>query len=123
MVNVGAKKIFLIDDEKPMTQLVSTLLGLNGFTFASENDAEAGLKRLLAEDCDAIIVDLMMPRLDGLTLIGTLRDSPRHGKTPILVLSAKSLTDSERKSLLGFNVRFLPKPITPSRLLAAVREL
>lgn len=116
------KTIFLIDDEKPMTQLVGCLLGLKGYTLQSENDAEAGLTRLLDEDCDAVIVDLMMPRMDGLSLIGKLRGSDRHQKTPILALSAKNLTDQERKSLLAYNVRFIPKPVSPTRLLAVVRE-
>lgn len=117
-----AKKVFLIDDERPMTQLVGYLLGYNGFTLASENDGQKGLARVLEEDFDCVIVDLMMPGMDGFSVIGRLRGTQRHGKTPIIALSAKNLTDAERKTLLSNNVRFVPKPVSPSRLLAVVRE-
>ena len=115
-------KIFLIDDEKAMTQLVGALLGIRGYAMTSENDPNEGLRRLLDEDCDAIIVDLMMPGMDGLALVGSLRESPRHARTPIVVLSGKNLSDAERKALLIHKVRFVPKPITPSKLMEVVRE-
>lgn len=116
------KRVFLIDDEKPMTELLSVLLGLNGASLASDNDPESGLARLLESDWDAVVVDLMMPELDGLTVVERLRRSARHAKTPIIVLSAKTVTDEERKRLVEHSVRFVAKPVTPSRLISAVRE-
>lgn len=116
------KKIFVIDDEQSMTQLVSALLGLKGYKILSDNDPRRGLERLATEECDALIVDLMMPGLDGLSLVGKLRGTERLAKLPIIVLSAKTLTDAERKALLGYGVRFTQKPIAPSRLLEVVRE-
>ena len=116
------KKIFVIDDEEDMTILVGTLLGYRGFEVLSSNEPEKAMGRLLDESVDAIIVDLMMPGLDGFSMIGRLRESPRHGATPIIVLSSKLLDDAERKSLLLSKVRYVPKPVSPVQLVRMVRE-
>ena len=116
------KRIFLIDDEAEMTQLAGSLLKFSGFQVETANDPVAGLARLLNEDFDAIVIDLMMLPLDGHSLLRQLRESPRHSETPIIVLSAKSLDGDERKSLLLSKVRYLPKPVSPSRLVQIVRD-
>lgn len=116
------KRIFLIDDEAAMTDLVGRVLSLRGYALSHSNDSVAAVDRALSEDFDAIIVDLMMPRLDGFAIIERLRSSPRHAGTPILVLSARDLTDEERKELLQRHTRFIQKPFSPGRLFEAVRD-
>ncbi len=114
------KRVFLVDDEVDMTQLVGALLKFKGYQLDTSNDPEAALERLLVEDFDCVVMDLMMPRLDGLALLEILRSKGRN--MPIVVLSAKSLEDSERKALLSFGARFVPKPISPTRLVQIVQE-
>lgn len=117
------KRILLIDDESAMTDLVGRVLTMRGYALESRNNPVDGVARALEENFDAVIVDLMMPDLDGFAVLGQLRASPRHAQTPIMVLSARNLSDEERKRLLQFGVRFIPKPFTPARLFDAVRAV
>lgn len=106
-----------------MTDLVGRVLTLRGYAMSHSNDPVAALDRALAEDFEALILDLMMPRLDGFALLERLRASERHARTPIIVLSARDLDDEERKRLMQWEVRFVPKPFTPGRLFEAVRDV
>ena len=117
------KRIFIIDDEENMTELMTQLLTYKGFETAFANDPTVALNRLLGENFDLVMLDLMMPGMDGFAVIGKLRESPRHDKTPILALSAKTLDNDERKSLLTSNVRYIAKPASPSRLIQIVRDI
>lgn len=106
-----------------MTDLVGRVLTLRGYALAHSNDAAEALERALAEDFDALILDLMMPRMDGFAVLQRLRESDRHARTPIIVLSARDLNDEERKRLLQWNVRFVPKPFSPGKLYEVVRDV
>jgi CheY-like chemotaxis protein len=117
------KRIYIIDDEENMTGLISLLLGYKGFETVSANHSTQALDRLLGESFDMVILDLMMPGMDGFALIAKLRESPRHDKTPIVALSAKTLENDERKALLMSDVRYVAKPVSPSRLVQIVRDI
>ncbi len=106
-----------------MTDLVGRVLTLRGYAMSHSNDPVAALERALAEDFEIVILDLMMPGLDGFSVLQRLRASERHARTPIIVLSARDLNDEERKRLLQWDVRFVPKPFTPGRLFEAVRDV
>lgn len=114
------KSVYLVDDEPEMTQLVSALLKFKGYDLSFSNDPEEAVESLMTRDYDALIIDLMMPRLDGLAIIEQLRAQGK--RLPIVVLSAKNLDDEERKKLLSLGVRFVAKPIAPNRLVQIVRE-
>jgi DNA-binding response OmpR family regulator len=115
-------RIFLVDDELEMTQLIGALLRMKGFEVESANDPHKALDRLMSEDFDAAIVDLMMPGLDGFSLIASVRSSPK-GKIPIVVLSARNLDDGERKSLMESGARYVVKPVSPNKLVEIVKRL
>lgn len=103
-----------------MTHLVGALLKFKGFELATSNDPESALQTLLVEDFDTVVMDLMMPRLDGLSLLEILRSKGRN--MPVVVLSAKNLDDAERKAILGFGARFVQKPVSPTRIVQIIQE-
>ena len=117
-----AKKIFLIDDETDFTELAKSVLSFNGFEVETSNDPKASLKKLLEGTYDAVVVDLMMPDMDGFSLVRNLRRDGRYAQTPIFVMSAKKLKDEERKALLLHNVQFVPKPFEPNRLVELIKQ-
>ena len=116
------KKIFLIDDESDFTELSKSVLSFSGFEVETSNDPEASLKKLLEGSYDAVLVDLMMPGMDGFSLVRSLRQDVRYAHTPIFVMSAKKLKDEERKTLLLHKVQFVPKPFEPNRLVDLVKQ-
>lgn len=105
-----------------MTDLVGAILGIKGFELAVSNNPVEALERLLKESFDAVVLDLMMPELNGFAVIKGLRASPLHAATPIFALSARVLDDKERKELLALGVRYLPKPVMGTRLVQALKD-
>lgn len=116
------RRLFLIDDESDMTSLLGGLFKRHGFQIEASNDPSEALRRLLEEKVDAVIMDLMMPGLDGMTLISKLRASPLHAETLIWALSARVLDDADRKILWSQRVRFVPKPVSPIKFLRMIRD-
>lgn len=105
-----------------MTDLVGAILGIKGFELSVSNNPVEALERLEKESFDAIVLDLMMPEMNGFMVIKSLRAGSRHAKTPIFALSARVLDDRERKDLLAMNVRYLPKPVMGTRLVQALKD-
>ena len=114
--------ILLVDDEKKYCEVVGELLEAYGFEVLYAYDAGDALFRLKASMPDLILMDVMMPEVDGLTLIGRLRISDEWARVPILVVSAKS-QDRDREAALGAGANaFLPKPFTEEKLRNAIAE-
>ena len=116
------KKILLIDDEVDFTELAGTLLGFHGFEVETFNNPKLVLKQIQNTTYDLIVTDLMMPDMNGFELIQQLRVHPQYEKVPLIVLSAKTLTDEERKFLLQNDVHYFMKPFDPQGLVEHIRK-
>lgn len=118
-----AKKILLIDDEPDFTELIRTLLGFHGLQVDVFNDPAPVAANIQTTKYDLIVSDLMMPGLDGFQLVDKIRSQTAYKKTPVIVLSAKTLTDDERKTLMNHQVHFLTKPFEPQGLVEQIQQL
>lgn len=115
--------ILLIDDEKDFTELTSTLLRFHDMEVDVVNDPRELNQRLQKTPYRLVVTDLMMPEIDGFRLIETLRSDKAYKKVPMIALSAKVLTDQERKFLLVNEVHFLPKPFEPQNLVEQIERI
>ncbi len=114
-------RILIIEDELPMRTALADLLTSEGHRVLFAADGAAGLARALAEQPDLILLDVMMPRLDGFALAGELRRLGRS--TPILMLTAKGQVDDRVRGLDAGADDYLVKPFSGAELLARVRAL
>lgn len=117
------QKILLLDDEIDFTELTGTLLEFHDFQVRTYNDPELMLNELEKEHYDLIVTDLMMPNIDGFEVIKQIKEKEGYKSTPIIVLSAKPLTDEERKFLFKNKVLFLMKPFEPLGLVEEIKQL
>ncbi|MDE2290765.1 MAG: response regulator transcription factor [Elusimicrobia bacterium] len=115
------KRVCLIDDERDFTDLTGTLLSFHGYDVKSYNDPNEGLEAVKKGSYDVVVVDIMMPLLDGLTLMRELREG-KHHNSALFALSAKKLSDEERKFLLANDIHFVPKPFEPRRLVELIKK-
>ncbi len=114
--------ILIVDDEKQYCTVISDVLKSYGCDVYVANDAGDALFRLKNYVPDLILMDVMMPEIDGLTLIGRLRLMDEWSKIPIIVISAKTLP-ADRMAAIGAGANsFLPKPFTADMLKGALRE-
>ena len=94
-------RILIVDDDEDTRNVLVRALGREGFEIAEAENGAVGLQRLSEHPPDVILLDLMMPVMDGFEFVQRLRDSDACSETPIVVMTSKSLTDSERELLSG----------------------
>lgn len=111
-------KILIIEDDTAIAELEKDYLEINGYTVIIEQDGSAGAARALDEDLDLIILDLMLPGMDGFEICKLIRDTKN---TPILMVSAKK-DDIDKIRGLGLGADdYITKPFSPSELVARVK--
>ncbi len=117
------KRIFVVDDEPDVVELLQTILQAAGFEVEVATDGRSALARLLAKPADLLVLDLMMPDLDGFELLKLLRLDPRAAAMPVLIVSARTGQQDQIESLqLGANA-YLCKPFSPRDLVRQTRSL
>ncbi|MBO4391337.1 MAG: response regulator transcription factor [Lachnospiraceae bacterium] len=111
-------KILIVEDEEAIAELEKDYLELSGFEVDVENSGRVGLDRALGEEFDLIILDLMLPEVDGFEICKTVREKK---DIPILLVSAKK-DDIDKIRGLGLGADdYITKPFSPSELVARVK--
>jgi len=114
-------RILLVEDDKKTATFISKGLGRAGFAVDHAANAEDGLHLALTEPYDAAIVDVMLPKGDGLSLIGEVRR--KKVMTPVIILSAKRSVDDRIRGLQTGGDDYLTKPFAFAELLARLQAL
>jgi DNA-binding response OmpR family regulator len=113
--------VLVVEDDTKIAAFIGAGLRQAGFAVDHASNGEEGLHLALTEPYDAAVVDLMLPKLDGLNLIEELRR--RKSNTPVLILSAKRTVDDRVKGLQTGGDDYLTKPFAFAELLARVQAL
>ena len=115
-----APNILLVEDDRRFAEMVSEYLGEAGFSVSVAGDGRTGLARLAAEPYDALVLDLMLPDVDGLEVCRQLRG---FSDVPVLMLTARG---DAMDRVVGLEIGaddYLPKPFEPRELLARLRAI
>ena len=114
-------RVLIVEDDRKIASFVLKGLRAAGVAVDHVLDGEAGLHRAVTEPYDAVIIDLMLPKLDGLSLIEQMRR--KKVNTPVLILSARGSVDDRVRGLQTGGDDYLTKPFAFSELLARVQAL
>ena len=118
-----AKKILIIDDEINVTTITKVRLELEGYTVKYAYTAETGLEKLMSETFDLLLLDIVLPDVDGFTLVGKIRASEVLKDLPIILFTAGKVENFEnRVREVGAN-DFLLKPFDKDTLLTKIRNI
>ena len=115
-----ALRVLIVDDDARLFELLRSYLEQNGIGAESARDGALALTRLEAGGFDAVLLDIMMPGLDGLSVLRKIRD---RGDLPVIMLTAKG---DETDRVVGLELGaddYLPKPFSPRELLARLRAV
>jgi CheY-like chemotaxis protein len=118
-----AGTILVIDDEPALRSVLCTMLEVFGFSVVEAGSATLALTLLEEIKPDLILTDVMMPDMDGLTLIRKLKAEPTWSEIPALVISAKTTQDDRMAAELAGASGFLAKPFSAADLKVALRQL
>jgi phosphate regulon transcriptional regulator PhoB len=117
------KRIIVIDDEADIRELVTYNLKKEGFSVDTSPDGETGLSKIRKHLYDLVILDLMLPGIQGLELCKILRNDPKTSNIPIIMLTAKG---EEVDKILGLEMGaddYITKPFSPRELIARVKAV
>ena len=112
--------ILLVDDDTELTSLLSEFLGREGFTVDAEHEGNRGLARAAQPGIDLVVLDVMLPGIDGFEILRRLR---AESKVPVIMLTARG-EDVDR--IIGLELGaddYLPKPFNPRELVARIRAI
>ena len=114
-------RLLVVEDFQPLRETLETGLREAGFAVDSVSDGEHAMRKIANDPYDAIVLDLMIPKIDGMTVLKTLRSG---GSTiPVLILTARDAVDDRVKGLDGGADDYLVKPFAFEELLARVRAM
>ena len=105
----GRVEVLVVDDDPDSRRVAARFLNEADLHVREAADGESALREMEREPPDAVVLDLMMPVLDGFGVLATMRANPRLARVPVVVLTAKSLTEAERQFLSRTAVRVLQK--------------
>jgi DNA-binding response OmpR family regulator len=117
----GGARVLVVDDDRDIVSGLSVRLRAAGYQVYSAHDGASGYDAALETHPDAMIVDVRMPCMDGLSMLAKLRERPETRATPVIVLSA-SLRDHQTALDMGARY-FLDKPCDPRTLLTALHTV
>ena len=118
-----AKRILIVDDEVQLVEMVKMRLEAAGYEVISAYDGQEGFDKAKRDKPDLIILDLMLPKMDGYKVCGLLKNDARYSKIPIIMFTARVQEEDVR---LGKDLgaeEYVTKPFDPKVLLSKIKEL
>lgn len=118
-----AKSILAVDDSPSIRQMVAYTLKRAGYEVIEAVDGEDALAKATARTVNLVLTDHNMPRMDGLTLVRSLRRLPAYRTAPILILTTESSAEMKNQGRAAGATGWLVKPFEPRRLLEVVEKV
>ena len=116
-------KILVVDDEIYIVHILDFSLGMEGYEVITALDGEQALEKVKSEKPDLIVLDIMMPKLDGYEVCKNIKSSAETQHIPVILLSAKGRNVDQK---LGFDVGaddYITKPFSPRKLVERINQL
>ncbi len=120
---MAKNKILVVEDEKDMVYAVSLELEANGYEVIAAYDGQEGLQKAREEKPDLIVLDLMLPKMDGFKVCGLLKRDVRYSGIPIIMFTAKAQEEDVKLGEEMCADAYIIKPFEPQALLAKIKEL
>jgi len=117
------KKILLVEDEKDLSKAIAFRLEANGYTVTASYDGQEGLEKAKTEKPDLIILDLMLPKMDGYKVCASLKGDAGYSRIPIIIFTARAQREDMKMAKEAGADAYITKPFEPEMLLQKIREL
>jgi two-component system chemotaxis response regulator CheY len=117
------QSILAVDDSASMRQMVAFTLKGAGYNVIEAADGQEALEKARGANVDLVLTDQNMPKMDGITLVKSLRGLPSYSGTPILILTTESSDEMKAKGKAAGATGWLVKPFDPGKLLDVIKRV
>ncbi len=117
------QSILAVDDSASMRQMVVFTLKSAGYTVIEAGDGQEAFEKARGQQVDLVLTDQNMPRMDGITLVKSLRGLPTYSATPMLILTTESSDEMKVKGKAAGATGWLVKPFDPAKLLEVIKKV
>jgi two-component system alkaline phosphatase synthesis response regulator PhoP len=117
-----SQKILVVDDDELVVLAIRELLTPLGFSVTTCSNGAEAIEKAVADRYDLVILDVIMPEMDGFEVCQRIRQIDSYTETPIMMLTAKSAEEDRHRGMEAGANLYLSKPISPKRLIALVEE-
>jgi two-component system phosphate regulon response regulator PhoB len=118
----GHRDVLVVEDDADMNQIVGAYVQMTGLGYRPAIDGQSALREARAKTPAVILLDLMLPDIDGFEVCRQLKNDPTTAAVPVVFLTALDQEESRRKGLACGAVEYLTKPFDPDRLMHAIRR-
>jgi DNA-binding response OmpR family regulator len=118
-----AKRILVVDDDENILSLERTILEQKGFEVTTAGGGKEALRVLGEASFDLVLLDVMMPEVDGFTVCRTIKDDPRMKDLPVIFLTAKGGGEALAEGFESGAIMYINKPFTANKLLTIVNTM
>lgn len=116
-------RVLVVDDSEVLRKIVGFNLSKEGFTVEEAKDGVEALEKMKSQKPDLVILDIMMPNLNGFEVLKRMRSDPEISNVPVIILTAKG-GENDAKTALQYGANgFLTKPFSPLKLIEEVRRV
>jgi CheY-like chemotaxis protein len=114
------RRVLLVDDDSRNVLALAEMLKLHGIEVSHAPNGRKGIDALLASPVDLILMDVMMPEMDGYATTAAIRDMPQFDDLPIIMVTAKAMAGDREKSLASGASDYVTKPVDADELLTCI---
>jgi len=120
--SIAGRNVLVIDDDIRNIFALTSVLESHAVHVLHAENGRKGIETLLAHpEIDMVLLDIMMPELDGYETLALIRENPRYRSLPIIAITAKALKEDREKCIQAGAFDYLPKPVDPDKLLQLIR--
>lgn len=124
LINIFMKKILIIEDDKFLRELIARKLGREGYETSEAVDGEEGFKKIKSENPDLVLLDLILPGIDGFEVLSKMKDDVLVSQIPVIILSnLGQKEDVDRGLKLGAQDYLIKAHFTPGEIIEKVRAV
>ncbi|MCP4359237.1 MAG: response regulator [Chloroflexi bacterium] len=115
--------VLVVDDEPALRNLIGQMLEIGGYAVTEAQNGEDALNKIEESPPDALILDVMMPRMDGITLCKIIREDPELMELPVIMLSGKTQKKAIAEGLAAGANQYLCKPVSFDELIGSIKAV
>src|SRR5512141_3468839 len=122
-MTTGSRKILIVEDEPEIRDLLAHYLRKEGFSPVLAPDGETAILKARKEMPDLVLLDILLPKTDGLEVLRTIRSDDTIGRTPVVMLTARG---DETDRVVGLELGaddYIPKPVSPREVVARIKAI